>query len=104
MCAGAAATEVEAGSTGSGRWPGFSATSRPMKLGWLALLCCAGACAATAPPLRAVPPGVDRYADAVDWKVAGDEAAALLADYLKVDTFNPPGNELQGARFLEQAL
>src|SRR4051812_47812008 len=70
-------------------------------VGIVTLLCC---CAGSAPPERSAPPGLGRYAAAVDWKAAGVEASTLLSDYLKVDTFNPPGNEQRGARFLAEAL
>lgn len=67
------------------------------------LLCCA-ACAATAPPLRPAPPGAEAYGDAVDWQATGDEAVALLQGYLRLDTFNPPGNETRGAEYLRGVL
>ncbi len=35
---------------------------------------------------------------------AGSEAARLLADYVRIDTTNPPGNERAAAEFLAQAL
>ncbi len=40
----------------------------------------------------------------VDWDAAGAEAAQVLADYLRVDTVNPPGNEAAGAAFLAGVL
>jgi acetylornithine deacetylase/succinyl-diaminopimelate desuccinylase-like protein len=48
-------------------------------------------------------PSVARAAEP-DWAAAGREAAGTLSAYLQVDTTNPPGNELAGARFLEAAL
>ena len=42
--------------------------------------------------------------DAVDWDAATREATDLLCRYIAVDTSNPPGNELAGARFLSQVL
>lgn len=39
-----------------------------------------------------------------DWPQYEELAVSLLRDYLRVDTSNPPGNELRAARFLEQAL
>jgi acetylornithine deacetylase/succinyl-diaminopimelate desuccinylase-like protein len=33
--------------------------------------------------------------------LTGDEIVTLLRDYLRVDTSNPPGNELRGARFFK---
>jgi acetylornithine deacetylase/succinyl-diaminopimelate desuccinylase-like protein len=37
----------------------------------------------------------------LDSDTVGAEAIALLADYLKIDTTNPPGNEIAAARFLK---
>lgn len=39
-----------------------------------------------------------------DWKGLGDEAAALLSQYLRINTTNPPGNEIAAARWLSEAL
>jgi acetylornithine deacetylase/succinyl-diaminopimelate desuccinylase-like protein len=35
-----------------------------------------------------------------DWQALGSEAVALLAQYLAIDTTNPPGNETKAAEFL----
>ena len=35
-----------------------------------------------------------------DWDAIRTEAAGLLSEYLRINTTNPPGNELQGALFL----
>jgi acetylornithine deacetylase/succinyl-diaminopimelate desuccinylase-like protein len=35
---------------------------------------------------------------------AGKEATGILSDYLKIDTTNPPGNEMSGAKFLASVL
>lgn len=40
----------------------------------------------------------------MDWKSLGEETVDLLRRYLTVDTTNPPGNERDGARFLEAVL
>jgi acetylornithine deacetylase/succinyl-diaminopimelate desuccinylase-like protein len=40
----------------------------------------------------------------IDWKALGDETADLLRRYLMIDTTNPPGNEIAGARFLADVL
>jgi acetylornithine deacetylase/succinyl-diaminopimelate desuccinylase-like protein len=40
----------------------------------------------------------------VDWQAAGDETLAVLADYLRADTRNPPGNEVAGIAVLERVL
>src|SRR4029077_13210571 len=39
-----------------------------------------------------------------DWSALGDEAVELLRRYLQIDTTNPPGNEVAGARFLAEVL
>jgi len=39
-----------------------------------------------------------------DWKGLGDEAAALLSQYIRINTTNPPGNEIAAARWLAAAL
>jgi acetylornithine deacetylase/succinyl-diaminopimelate desuccinylase-like protein len=40
----------------------------------------------------------------VDWAALGGESVRLLADYLKINTSNPPGNELAGALYLKEIL
>jgi acetylornithine deacetylase/succinyl-diaminopimelate desuccinylase-like protein len=40
----------------------------------------------------------------VDWPALADESIRVLADYLKINTTNPPGNELAGALFLKNFL
>ena len=40
----------------------------------------------------------------IDWAALGDEAVELLRRYLEIDTTNPPGNEIAGARFLAGVL
>ncbi len=39
------------------------------------------------------------FAD-TDWDAIGGEATAMLRDYVRIDTSNPPGNEIAAARFL----
>lgn len=39
-----------------------------------------------------------------DWKGLGDEAAQLLSQYLRINTTNPPGNEIAAARWLAAVL
>lgn len=41
---------------------------------------------------------------AIDWPALARETQQVLAEYLRVNTTNPPGNELAGARFLKQLL
>ena len=40
----------------------------------------------------------------VDWNALRDETVRVLAEYLRIDTTNPPGNELAGARYLQGVL
>src|SRR5438034_7717413 len=39
-----------------------------------------------------------------EWKALGDEATALLSQYLRINTTNPPGNEIAAARWLADVL
>ncbi|HYM11912.1 MAG TPA: M20/M25/M40 family metallo-hydrolase [Bryobacterales bacterium] len=48
-----------------------------------------------------------RHIDAAatpDFRAARDEAVRLLADYVRIDTINPPGNETRGAQYLKSIL
>jgi len=40
----------------------------------------------------------------VDWERVKEEATRLLSGYLQMDTTNPPGKELPGAKFLQATL
>jgi len=40
----------------------------------------------------------------IDFTAVGAEAVDLLRAYLKIDTTNPPGNEIAGTRFLADVL
>ena len=40
----------------------------------------------------------------MDWTRIGNEVVELMRAYLRINTTNPPGNELEGARFLSQVL
>lgn len=40
----------------------------------------------------------------IDWDALARETTEVLAEYLRIDTSNPPGNELAGAQFLKQIL
>ncbi len=40
----------------------------------------------------------------VEWNALGDEAAALLSQYLRINTTNPPGHEMVAARWLAAVL
>ena len=41
---------------------------------------------------------------AIDWKAISAEGQRILSDYLKINTSNPPGNEIHAARFLKAIL
>jgi acetylornithine deacetylase/succinyl-diaminopimelate desuccinylase-like protein len=40
----------------------------------------------------------------IDWDRVATEAAELLSAYIQINTTNPPGNETEGARFLQAVL
>jgi acetylornithine deacetylase/succinyl-diaminopimelate desuccinylase-like protein len=46
--------------------------------------------------------GLDDHIRAIDWPPYQDEAVKLLQDYLRIDTSNPPGNELAAAEFFHR--
>src|SRR6059036_1913801 len=39
-----------------------------------------------------------------EWSALGNEATALLSQYLRINTTNPPGNEIAAARWLQAVL
>ena len=43
-------------------------------------------------------------AQALDWRALNDEALHTLTDYIRVNTTDPPGNELDAAHFLKKIL
>ncbi len=47
---------------------------------------------------------MDNSAATIDWAEITQEAAALLSDYIKINTTNPPGGEEAGAVFLRDLL
>ncbi|MGI8498158.1 MAG: M20/M25/M40 family metallo-hydrolase [Gemmatimonadaceae bacterium] len=55
-------------------------------------------CAVCAIPLEAQQPRT------IDWPALQAEAVQTLSEYIRVNTTNPPGNELQGALFLKRIL
>jgi acetylornithine deacetylase/succinyl-diaminopimelate desuccinylase-like protein len=64
------------------------------------LLCCM-----TKPkPLPEPRVDITPYRSKINWQQAGEEAALLLSEYIRVDTTNPPGNEMEGANFLAGVL
>ena len=40
----------------------------------------------------------------IDWQGVRDEAAEILSNYIRINTTNPPGNEMEAARYLEGIL
>lgn len=66
--------------------------------------CLAALALARPPEPLETPPHVVAARDAVDWATAGDATVALLADYLRVDTLNPPGHEDRAVAFLSARL
>jgi acetylornithine deacetylase/succinyl-diaminopimelate desuccinylase-like protein len=54
--------------------------------------------------LFAAPISAQQTPRAVDWDAITREATEILAEYLRIDTSNPPGNELAGAQFLQRVL
>ena len=64
---------------------------------WFALACL--------PLLLAIPPvAAQGPQQKVDWDKMREETVQVLADYLKINTTNPPGNEIQTALFLKRIL
>src|SRR5437867_4133289 len=49
-------------------------------------------------------PSAPRAVDAPDWSARAREATAILSDYLRIDTTNPPGRERAAAQFLRSLL
>jgi acetylornithine deacetylase/succinyl-diaminopimelate desuccinylase-like protein len=47
---------------------------------------------------------VPRPTRSIDWPATQAEAVELVRQYLRIDTSNPPGNELEAARFLKAIL
>ena len=51
-----------------------------------------------------LPIALDAQARPIDWDSLARESQSVLSAYLRVNTTNPPGNEIAGARFLAEAL
>ncbi|MFI5279522.1 MAG: M20/M25/M40 family metallo-hydrolase [Gemmatimonadales bacterium] len=64
--------------------------------------------AATAQAVRAQAPELPRRASftagAADWADVGREATELLQQYVRINTTNPPGNEIEAARWIQAVL
>jgi len=51
--------------------------------------------------LQVARPGVAGAAE-IDWSDVGRRAGTLLSEYIRIDTTNPPGNEIRAADFLAE--
>ena len=51
-----------------------------------------------------LPVALDAQARPIDWDSLARESQSVLSAYLRVNTTNPPGNEILGARFLKSIL
>jgi len=38
----------------------------------------------------------------INWQELGNEAVIILQEYIRINTTNPPGNELEGASYLKK--
>ena len=54
--------------------------------------------------LLAAPATATAQASGFDWPALQDEASRLLSEYLRINSTNPPGNELATARWLKETL
>src|SRR5712691_3370944 len=85
-------------------------TSRPVALLVVLAACAHNPASSAAPPppteAGALPPRTVLRGPPhdEDWQRLGAEAAALLSQYVRINTTNPPGNELQAARWLATVL
>ena len=68
------------------------------------LLCVMGWAKPPPVPPHETPPHVEFWRGKIDWQVAQLEAVGRLAEYITVDTRNPPGNEDRGVAFLSSVL
>lgn len=50
-------------------------------------------------PLSPVQAHQERARSRLDWKHIGDEAITTLSNYLRINTANPPGNEIEATEF-----
>ena len=50
------------------------------------------------------PAALQPQGPAINWESLARESQTVLADYLRINTTNPPGNEILGARFLKAIL
>ena len=72
----------------------------PITLCWLTL----AALLATRPVILQAQGSAPATTRPVDWAALQREGVALMRDYLRINTTNPPGNELAAARFIRDFL
>ena len=73
------------------------------------LVCCAASCAAAGAVVAQVPaaaalPRPAAYPSDGAWSDVGREATELLQQYVRINTTNPPGHEIEAARWLQAVL
>src|SRR5438552_2575661 len=67
-----------------------------IRVSWPAVVLALCACALTAQT------GLEKHLQGIAWEHYQDHAVQLLQEYLRIDTSNPPGNELQAAEFFHR--
>lgn len=72
--------------------------------GGLVLVCLVSLLVGAGRAAGAAGPGVQTGPGQLDWAAIEGEAVRLLQEYLRIETINPPGDELPGARFLARRL
>jgi len=55
-------------------------------------------------PAQAPPASVEGHIQAINWPAYQDEAVRLLQEYIRIDTSNPPGNEIRAAEFFKRVF
>ncbi|MGH9798457.1 MAG: M20/M25/M40 family metallo-hydrolase, partial [Candidatus Polarisedimenticolia bacterium] len=83
--------------SGSGRGVGRRAGGAGIPAAAIVAGLLVGGVAQVSPPAAAPPKEA-----AAKPPLTGDEIVSLLRDYLRIDTSNPPGNEIRAARFFKE--
>src|ERR1700741_4851965 len=115
-CVGDARVATAARSSAPGRRSAVMVVSRVLRAASLLFCVFAAGCAArplpplpgpSSAPVMETPARVALVSaprgDA-EWNALGDEAGSLLSRYLRINTTNPPGNEIAAARWLAAVL
>ncbi|HEY6291740.1 MAG TPA: M20/M25/M40 family metallo-hydrolase [Terriglobia bacterium] len=53
-------------------------------------------------PAQAAPAAVEPHIQTINWPAYQEEAVRLLQEYIRIDTSNPPGNEIRAAEFFKK--